>query len=64
MHCYYAFLLHGMLLSTEIFVILFFTNFKLVMCQYCDLFTSHCFFELFKSCQGVHISYLSIHADR
>ena len=56
------FLLHLMLF--EIFVILLFTNFKLILYHYCDLLQVIGFITLFQGYQRVHISYLSIHADR
>ena len=44
MHCYYVFSLDHCYFFIEIYVTLLFSNFKLIFCQYCVLFTSHWFY--------------------
>ena len=61
--CFFS--LDLMLIFIEICVTFLFPNFKLIFNQYCILFTSVIgFMTLFQGYERVHISYLSIHADR
>ena len=58
------FSLDQMLIFIEICVTLLFPNFKLIFYQYLFHLQVIGFIALFQGYQRVHVSYLSIHADR